>query len=83
MSLATPSRLDRLFGTSPEEDYDRRYVAFTGGLIIGSGIWTILIGSAGAKTMLIVGGGFVVLQLASTFMLPHIHAGQELEAVAT
>jgi hypothetical protein len=28
MSLATPSRLDRLFGTSPEEDYDRRYVAY-------------------------------------------------------
>ncbi len=56
---------------------------FTGGLIIGSGIWTILIGSSGARTMLIVGGGFAVLQLASTFMLPHIRSGQELEAVAT
>ncbi len=56
---------------------------FTGGLIIGSGIWTILIGSQGARTMLIVGGGFAVLQLASTFLLPHIRSGQELEEVAT
>jgi MFS family permease len=56
---------------------------FTGGLIIGSGIWTILIGVSGAKTMLIVGGGFAVLQLAATFLLPHIRPGQELEEVAT
>jgi MFS family permease len=56
---------------------------FTGGLIIGSGIWTILIGSEGARTMLIVGGGFAILQLASTFMLPHIRSGQVLEEVAT
>jgi MFS family permease len=56
---------------------------FTGGLIIGSGIWTILIGSTGAETMLIVGGGFAVLQFAGTFLLPHIRAGQELEEVAT
>ncbi len=56
---------------------------FTGGLIIGSGIWTALIGSEGAATMLIVGGGFAVLQLASSFWLPHIRPGQELEEVAT
>ncbi len=56
---------------------------FTGGLILGSGIWTILIGAEGARTMLIVGGGFAVLQLASTFLLPHIRSGQELEEVAT
>lgn len=56
---------------------------FTGGLIIGSGIWTVLIGSEGAATMLIVGGGFAVLQLASSFWLPHIRPGQELEEVAT
>lgn len=56
---------------------------FTGGLIIGSGIWTILIGSTGAQTMLIVGGGFAILQFAGTFLLPHIRSGQELEEVAT
>jgi MFS family permease len=56
---------------------------FTGGLIIGSGVWTALIGSAGAVTMLIVGGGFAVFQLASSFWLPHIRPGQELEEVAT
>lgn len=56
---------------------------FTGGLIIGSGVWTVLIGSEGAITMLIVGGGFAVLQLASSFLLPHIRPGQELEEVAT
>lgn len=56
---------------------------FTGGLIIGSGIWTLLISSQGARTFVIVGGGFAVLQLASSFLLPHIKPGQELEAVAT
>jgi MFS family permease len=56
---------------------------FTGGLIIGSGIWTILIGATGAETMLIIGGGFAILQLAGTFLLPHIRSGQELEEVAT
>ncbi len=56
---------------------------FTAGLIIGSGIWTALIGSEGARTMLIVGGGFAVLQLISSFMLPAIRPGQELEDVAT
>jgi MFS family permease len=56
---------------------------FTGGLIIGSGVWTALIGSQGARTLLIVGAGFAVLQLASSFLLPHIEPGQELEEVAT
>jgi MFS family permease len=56
---------------------------FTAGLILGSGVWTVLIGSQGARTLLIVGGGFAVLQLASSFLLPHIKPGQELEEVAT
>jgi MFS family permease len=56
---------------------------FSCGLIIGSGVWTALIGSNGAVTLLIVGGGFAVLQLASSFLLPHIKPGQELEEVAT
>jgi MFS family permease len=55
---------------------------FTGGLIIGSGIWTVLIGSQGARTMLIVGGGFGLLQLLASLLLPHIRPGQELEEVA-
>lgn len=56
---------------------------FTGGLIIGSGVWTALVGSQGARTLLIVGGGFAVLQFLATFLLPHIPPGQELEEVAT
>jgi MFS family permease len=56
---------------------------YSGGLIIGSGVWTALIGSEGAVTFLIVGGGFAVLQLATTFLLPHIKPGQDLEEVAT
>jgi MFS family permease len=56
---------------------------FTGGLIIGSAVWTALIGSLGAVTFLIIGGGFAVLQLAATFLLPHIPPGQELEDIAT
>lgn len=55
---------------------------FSCGLIIGSGVWTALIGSSGAVTMLIVGGGFGVLQLASSFLLPHIKPGQALEEIA-
>jgi hypothetical protein len=35
--------------------------------------------SSGALTPLIVGGGFAVLQLASSFFLPHIEPGQNLE----
>jgi MFS family permease len=56
---------------------------FTGGLIIGSGVWTALIGSQGARTLLIVGGGFALLQLVSSLWLPHIKPGKELEEVAT
>lgn len=56
---------------------------FTAGLIIGSGIWTLLISAQGARTMLIVGGGFAVLQFLSCFILPQIRPGQELEEVAT
>jgi MFS family permease len=56
---------------------------FTGGLIIGSAVWTALIGPLGAVTLLIVGGGFAVLQFAATFLLPHIPPAQELEEIAT
>lgn len=56
---------------------------FTGGLIIGSGVWTALIGGLGAVTFLIVGAGFAALQLGTVFLLPHIPPGQELEEVAT
>lgn len=56
---------------------------FTGGLILGSGVWTLLVGSEGARTLLIVGAGFAILQLATSFTLPHIEPGQELEEVAT
>lgn len=56
---------------------------FTAGLIIGSGVWTLLIGGLGAVTFLIVGGGFALLQLCSVFLLPHIQPGRELEEVAT
>jgi MFS family permease len=56
---------------------------FTGGLIIGSGVWTLLIGGTGAETFLIVGAGFALLQCLAVFLLPHIPPGQELEDVAT
>ena len=56
---------------------------FTGGLIIGCAVWTVLIGPLGAVTLLIVGGGFAVLQFAATFVLPHIPPAQELEEIAT
>lgn len=55
---------------------------FALGLIIGSGVWTILISQQGAVTFLIVGGGFAVLQGLTSFMLPHIPPGKELEEVA-
>jgi MFS family permease len=56
---------------------------FAAGLIIGSGVWTVLIAPWGAVTLLIVGGGFAVLQLAGALTLPHIKPGQELEDIAT
>ncbi len=56
---------------------------FTGGLIIGAGIWTVLVGSLGAETFLIVGVGFAVVQTVASLFLPHIPPGQELEEIAT
>jgi MFS family permease len=56
---------------------------FTGGLIIGSGVWTLIIGPLGAVTLLYVGAGFALLQLGASLLLPHIPPGQELEDVAT
>lgn len=56
---------------------------FTGGLIVGSAVWTVLIGPLGAVTLLIVGAGFAVLQCAAVLLLPHIPPGRELEEVAT
>jgi len=41
------------------------------------------IGSQGARTLLIVGGGFAALQLASSFLLANIAPGRELEEIAT
>lgn len=56
---------------------------FTGGLIIGSLVWTVLIGALGAVTLLIVGVGFALLQTLASFALPNIPPGKELEDVAT
>jgi MFS family permease len=56
---------------------------FTGGLIIGSLVWTLLIGSLGAVTLLIVGGGFALAQTLASLTLPHIPPGKELEEVAS
>lgn len=54
---------------------------FTGGLIIGSAAWTILIGSFGAVTLLVVGAGFALIQFLLSFTLPQIPPGTELEDV--
>ena len=56
---------------------------YAAGLIVGSGVWTGLIGAHGAVTLLIVGAGFAVLQTIAAFFLPHIKPGQALEDVAT
>ncbi|HWD24224.1 MAG TPA: MFS transporter [Acidimicrobiales bacterium] len=56
---------------------------FAAGLILGSGVWTSLVASEGAVTLLIVGAGFAVLQVATSFLLPHIPPGKELEEIAT
>jgi hypothetical protein len=56
---------------------------FAAGLILGSGVWTGLVGACGEVTLLLVGGGFAVLQALATFFLPHIRPGQELEEIAT
>jgi MFS family permease len=56
---------------------------FATGLIVGAGVWTLLIGAEGAVTFLAVGAGFAVLQALSVLLLPNIKPGQELEEVAT
>jgi hypothetical protein len=56
---------------------------FAAGLILGAGVWTVLIGTQGAITLLIVGGGFAALQAAGSLLLPHIRPGQQLEDIAT
>lgn len=56
---------------------------YAAGLILGSGVWTAMIGPVGAVTFLAVGAGFALLQAAATLLLPHIKPGQELEEVAT
>lgn len=56
---------------------------YAAGLILGSGVWTAMIGPVGAVTFLAVGAGFALLQAAATLLLPHIEPGQELEDVAT
>ena len=55
---------------------------FALGLILGSGIWTVLVAAQGASTFLIIGGGFAVLQGITCLTLPDIPPGQELEEVA-
>jgi MFS family permease len=57
---------------------------FSGGLLIGSAVWTGMIGHFSALTVwYVVAVGFSVVQLLLTFTLPHIPPGQELEAIAT
>jgi MFS family permease len=57
---------------------------FTGGLILGSGIWTALIGSASQTVVwFVIAVGFAAAQFVCSLFLPHIPPGQELEDVAT
>ncbi len=57
---------------------------FVGGLVIGSLLWTILIGTTGATiTWLVIGVIVGFLQGISTFLLADIRPGQELEDIAT
>jgi len=56
---------------------------YAAGLILGSGVWTAMVGSVGAAVFLAVGAGFALLQAIATMFLPHIKPGQELEEVAT
>lgn len=57
---------------------------FVLGLVLGSVLWTILIGSAGGvTTWLVIGVAIGFAQGLSTFILPKIAPGQELEAIAT
>jgi hypothetical protein len=57
---------------------------FSGGLLLGSGVWTALIGHVpDLAVWYVVAVGFSVLQLLFTLLLPNIRSGQELEAIAT
>lgn len=56
---------------------------YAAGLILGSGVWTAVVGSVRAPVFLAVGAGFALLQAIATMFLPHIKPGQELEEVAT
>lgn len=55
-----------------------------GGLVVGSLLWTLLIGTiGGTATWLVIGVAVGVAQGLSTFLLPDIRPGQELESIAT
>jgi len=56
---------------------------FTGGLILGSGIWTLVIGENATIAWFVVAVGFAAIQLVLSFWLPRIPPGQELEEIAT
>lgn len=57
---------------------------FSAGLLLGSGVWTALIGHVpDLAVWYVVALGFSVLQLALTFWLPNIPPGKELEEIAT
>jgi MFS family permease len=57
---------------------------FSGGLLLGSGVWTALIGRVpDLAVWYAVAVGFSVLQLAFTFLLPNIPPGRELEEIST
>ncbi|MGH3321449.1 MAG: MFS transporter [Streptosporangiaceae bacterium] len=56
---------------------------FSGGLLIGSGVWTALIGAFPPLIVwYAVALGFSVIQLALSFTLPHIPPGKELEEIS-
>jgi MFS family permease len=57
---------------------------FSGGLLIGSGVWTALIGHFPPLVVwYAVALGFSVIQLLLTLTLPNIRPGQELKAIAS
>lgn len=56
---------------------------FTAGLMIGSGIWTVLIGVGPVITWWVVAVGLTAVQCGLVFILPHIPPGKQLEEVAT
>lgn len=56
---------------------------FTAGLMIGSGIWTALIGAGPTLTWWVIAVGLTAVQCVLVFTLPHIKPGQQLEQVAS